>query len=80
MNTVKAPPQIQYIVREIDRLIAEMTLLRSQVSTLSSPPVQPDRSVREAEYFGMWADRGDMHELSSREWLEGLRAQQWTRQ
>jgi hypothetical protein len=45
MNAVKAPPQIQDIVEEIDRLIAEMTVLRSQVSALGSPPVQPDRSV-----------------------------------
>jgi hypothetical protein len=36
-----------------------------------------ERSVREAEYFGMWADREDMHGLSSREWLDSLRAQQW---
>jgi hypothetical protein len=58
MNAVKAPPQIQDIVEEIDRLIAEMTVLRGQVSALGSPPVQPDRSVRETEYFGMWAERG----------------------
>ena len=43
-------------------------------TTLSS------RSVRETEYFGMWADREDMRGLSSREWLKSLRAQQWTRQ
>jgi hypothetical protein len=80
MNAVKAPPQIQDIVEEIDRLIAEMTVLRSQVSALGSPPVRPDRSVRETEYFGMWAEREDMRGLSSREWLESLRSQQWTRQ
>jgi len=79
MSAVK-DHQVQHIVQEIDRLIAEMTILRSQVSTLSSPSVQLDRSVREAEYFGMWADRKDMQGLSSREWLESLRAQQWTRQ
>lgn len=79
MNTTKAPPQIQVIVQEIDRLIAEMNTLRSYVSSLSGPPVQPDRSVREAEYFGMWADREDMRDLSSREWLNNLRSQQWAR-
>ena len=78
MSAVENPPQVQYIVREIDRLIAEMAALRSQVFALGSPPVQPDRSVREAEYFGMWADRKDMQGLSSRKWLESLRAQQWT--
>lgn len=79
MNTTKAPPQIQDIVQEIDRLIAEMNTLRSHVSSLSNPPVQPDRSVREAEYFGMWADREDIRDLSSREWLNNLRSQQWAR-
>ena len=39
-----------------------------------------NRSVRETEYFGMWADREDMRGLSSREWLKSLRAQQWMRQ
>ena len=79
MNIVTNPPQIQHIVQEIDRLIAEMTLLRSQVSALSSSPVQPSRSVREAECFGMWADRQDMQGQSSREWLDSQRVQQWTR-
>ncbi len=37
---------------------------------------QSSRSVRETEYFGMWADREDMHGLSSREWLKNLRARQ----
>ena len=79
MSAAEAPPQIQDIVREIDRLIAEMTALRSQVSALTSPQVTLDRSVREAEYFGMWAEREDMQGLSSREWLERLRSHQWTR-
>lgn len=80
MSAVEMPPQIQVIVQEIDRLIAEMNALRSHVSSLGNPAVQPDHSVREAEYFGMWADRKDMHDLSSREWLEHLRNQQWIRQ
>jgi hypothetical protein len=79
MNAVKASPQIQDIVQEIDRLIAEMNALRSHVSSLSSPPVQPGGSVREAEYFGMWAGREDIGNLSSREWLNNLRSQQWAR-
>ena len=78
MSAVEAPPQIQEIVEEIDRLIAEMTALRGHVSALASPQVTPDRSVREAEYFGMWAERDDMQGLSSREWLERLRSHQWT--
>jgi len=80
MSIVSSPTQVEYIIQEIDRLIAEMIALRRRVSTLGSQPVRPDRSVREAEYFGMWADREDMQGLSSREWLESLRAQQWTSQ
>ena len=72
--------QIQSILQEIDRLIAEMSLLRSQVAALSSLTVSTNRSVREAEYFGMWADRKDMHGQSSRAWLNHLRTQQWIRQ
>ena len=79
MSTAKVPPQVQDIVEEIDRLIAEMATLRSKVSALGSVPVRPDRSVREAEYSGMWAEREDMRGLSSRKWLEDLRSQQWSR-
>ena len=37
------------------------------------------RSVREADYFGIWADREDLKDRSSREWLEDLRKEQWRR-
>jgi hypothetical protein len=57
MGTAKFSSQVGRVVQEIDRLIAEMTTLRRRVSALGSQPVRPDRSVREAEYFGMWADR-----------------------
>ena len=79
MSAVKTLLQVQDIVEEIDRLIAEMAILRSQVSALGSVPAQVDRSVRETEYSGMWAEREDMRGLSSRKWLEGLRSQQWSR-
>ena len=72
-------PQVEHIVQEIDRLIAEMTRLRREVAALSDAAVPPGHSVREGEYFGMWADRPDMQGRSSREWLQDLRAQQWTR-
>ena len=49
MSAVKALPQVQDIVEEIDRLIAEMTVLRSQVSALGFLPVQSDRSGDEAD-------------------------------
>jgi hypothetical protein len=69
--------QIQDILQEIDRLITEMTFLRSQVAALTSASASESRSVRQAEYFGMWADREDMRGRSSRAWLEDLRSQHW---
>jgi len=72
-------PQVEHIVQEIDRLIAEMARLRREVAALSDASAPSDRSVREGEFFGMWADRPDMQGRSSREWLQDLRARQWTR-
>ena len=74
-----ASPRIQDIVEEIDKLIAEMAALRSRVSALGSRDVTLQGSVRDTAYFGMWSDREDMRGLSSREWLDSLRGQQWTR-
>lgn len=78
MNTLEESLKVQHILQEIDRLIGEMAHLRSQVSALKSS-TQASRSVRERDYFGMWADREDMEGQSAREWLEHLRVQQWTR-
>ena len=36
-------------------------------------------SIREAAFFGMWADRPELEGRSSRNWLEELRREQWTR-
>lgn len=80
MSALKENSQVQDIIEEIDRLISEMSSLRSRVAALESSPSPPKDTVRNAEYFGMWADRDDMKGLSSREWLERLRAQQWTRE
>lgn len=80
MAVTRGSPGVEEIVREIDRLIAEMTALRSQVSALGDSPARLDRSVREAEYFGMWADRDDMRGMTSRQWVEAQRRRQWTRQ
>ncbi|MCZ7575135.1 MAG: hypothetical protein M5U01_41830 [Ardenticatenaceae bacterium] len=77
MSTVNTSG-IEHILQQIDRTIAEMTALRSQLAYLNAS-VRRIRSVREADYFGMWTDREDMRGLSSREWLENLRAHQWTR-
>lgn len=84
MNGVEISPQIQQIMQDLDRLIAEMTALRRQVAALSNVSTGnvsggPPPSVRQAPYFGMWTDRDDMQGRSSRAWLEELRRQQWIR-
>ncbi len=79
MSIIKDFSQIEQIIQEIDRLISEMSHLRSQVAALGSPLASATSSVRQAEYFGMWADREDMAGQSSRAWLEQLRTEQWTR-
>ena len=58
--------QIERVVQDMDRLIAEMSALRSQLAHLSHASASHSRSVRDADYFGMWADRQDMQGLSSR--------------
>ena len=75
MNSIKEPSQIQMVIQEIDRLIAEMTELRTKVIALSdvSQKKEPRGSIQQSEYFGMWNDRKDMVGKSSREWLESLR-------
>jgi len=70
--------RIQQIVQDIDQLISEMSLLRSQLTELGAPANQT-ASIRNADYFGMWADREDMRGLSSREWLEKQRTREWHR-
>ncbi len=78
MSAVEAQADIRIIVQEIDRLIGEMSVLRSQVSALDAQSGQPGRSVCEADYFGMWAEREEMQGLTPRTWLEGLRAREWS--
>ncbi|MDZ7360611.1 MAG: hypothetical protein ONB46_07770 [candidate division KSB1 bacterium] len=72
---------VQRLISDIDHLITEMLQVRRRVADLAGngQPPAPLRSVREAEWFGMWADRDEMQGLSSREWLTQLRNQQWAR-
>ncbi len=70
--------QIQQITQEIDRLIVEMIALRQRVLSLESAP-PPVESVRNRPYFGMWTDREDFQNRTSREWLEEQRQRQWNR-
>ena len=72
------PSQHFQVLQELDRLISEMSMLRVKITQLerSSSP----RSIRQAEYFGIWADREDLPvSATSREWLEQWRKQQWQR-
>jgi hypothetical protein len=66
---------VERIITQIDRMIDEMTTFRSQLASLKAS-ARPNHSFRDADYFGMWADREDMRGLTSREWLEKLRSQQ----
>jgi len=79
-NTLEIDP-VQRIVSEMDNLINEMLQVRRRMAELAGngQPKKLSASVRDAEWFGMWADREDMQELSSREWLTQQRAQQWGR-
>ncbi len=47
MDAARGPIEVSDIVRDIDRLITEMTRLRSRVSELEHAPVARDRPVRE---------------------------------
>lgn len=79
MNGVAEAHNVQRIIMDIDNLISEILQVRRRVAALAEDN-QTERklaSVRDAEWFGMWADREDMQGLSSREWLMQLRAQQW---
>lgn len=69
------------IISDLDHFISEMVQLRRRVAALIGESKTGDSSgsVRDAEWFGMWADREDMQGLSSREWLSQLRAEQWGR-
>jgi hypothetical protein len=81
MNSVAETDNVQRIISDLDNLVNEILQLRRRVAALASDNQieQSVRSVREAEWFGMWADREDMQSLSSREWLTQFRAQQWGR-
>ncbi len=80
METTGGSIRVSDIVRDIDRLINEMTALRSRISELEHAPLAQVRSVREEDFFGMWADRVDMSGKTSREWVNQERRSQWTRQ
>lgn len=79
MTLYQTPHEMERLLKDIDRLIAEMVTLRGRVAAIHIRDEQSSRSTREAAYFGMWADRKDMQGRTSREWLESTRQQQWSR-
>jgi hypothetical protein len=76
MNSIAETENVERIVSDLDNLINEILQVRCRVAALSGDnQTEPMlASVRDAEWFGMWADREDMQGLSSREWLTQLRA------
>jgi len=81
MSSVVETNPVQRLISDIDHLISEMLQVRRRVVELdgNGQVKRLSSSVRDAEWFGMWADREDMQNLSSREWLDQLRTQQWSR-
>lgn len=82
MSDLADENRVLQIISDLDRLINEILDLRRRVAALGggvNQTQQPFRSVRESEGFGIWANREDMHGLSSRDWLTQLRTQQWGR-
>jgi len=70
--------QTAHIVENMDRLIADMLILRQQLLQ-TNKQATPSQAIRETEFFGMWADRDDIQGQSSRQWLTTIRAKQWRR-
>jgi len=81
MSTTQEVDDVRRIISDIDNLINEIMQVRRRIAALAGGTKDQDApsSVKEAEWFGMWADRQDMQGLSSREWLDRLRAEEWTR-
>ena len=73
------------VILAIEEFALFQDLLEEKFPTAQETDQEPattlgNRSIQDAEFFGMWADREDMVGQSSREWLEKLRAGQWSRQ
>jgi hypothetical protein len=64
------------ILAEIDRVINDMVKLRARVASAES--MTPVMSSKSWEIFDMWADRADMQGVSTVEWLNKLRREQWS--
>jgi len=79
MVTLERTSSAQRLVSDIDQLINEMLDVRRRVAALFENQKQTKtlQSVRENDWFGMWAEREDMNGLSSCEWLTQQRSQQW---
>jgi len=58
----------------LERNFAEQA---EDVTAVGDKSVLP--SIREGAFFGMWADHPGLRDRTSRDWLEELRHEQWTR-
>ena len=78
MSSAEEVDNVQRILSDLDNLIGEILQVRSRVAALAdeNQSGQSLASGKDAEGFGMWADREAMQGLSSREWLSRIRAQQ----
>jgi hypothetical protein len=67
----------QDVLAQIDQMMEQLARLRAQIAGMLVRQPESTQSIREADYFGMWADREDMQGLDSSEWLRRLREKQW---
>ena len=81
MEAIETLNAADRFVADIDRVIDEMMRLRQRAVMLTAFPASDKafESIRESEAFGMWSDREDLQGVSSRDWLNQLRVQQWAR-
>ncbi len=81
MENIEAVNGADRLVADIDHLIDEMMRVRQRVAAFAatSPVNKAFESIRESEGFGIWADREELQGVSSRDWLNQLRGQQWAR-
>jgi len=67
------------LLRRIDQMAVELEKLRQQLleSMAAKRRRKKFRSVREYEFYGMWADREEWQGLSTEECLAQIREKAW---
>lgn len=77
-STVNAIEIIENIESQLSSLKKALEELK-ETQPAMEPETEEFKSVREYEFCGMWKDREDLKGLSSSEWLEKMRREQWSR-